>query len=124
MDSRAKLFGFETTSKLVDKRGDYSGIYSVEIIEGDKIHVFSHDSGCSFWALDYFYRLATTEEITVGERIDNEYEILKIRDSYKSIETSQDIVESILARSLDNPEIQDLCAQLLDLLDQSEGEKI
>lgn len=50
--------------------------------------------------------------------------IFKSKNSFKSGETSQDIIESILVRSLDNPEIQDLCAKLLDVLDQSEGEKL
>lgn len=38
----------------------------------------------------------------------------------KRINNSQDIIESILARSLDNPEIQELCCDLIDVL---EGEK-
>ena len=37
----------------------------------------------------------------------------------KRINDSQDIIESILARSLDNPEIQDLCGQLIDVLEQA-----
>ena len=39
----------------------------------------------------------------------------------KSIKPQLDLV---LVRSLENSEIQDLCVQLSDLLDQSEGEKI
>lgn len=36
----------------------------------------------------------------------------------KRINDSQDIIESILVRSLDNPEIQDLCGQLIDVLEK------
>ncbi len=39
-------------------------------------------------------------------------------DLLKRINTSQDIIESILARSLDKPEIQKLCCDLIDVLEQ------
>ena len=42
----------------------------------------------------------------------------KVDELQKRINDSQDIIESILARSLDNPEIQDLCGQLIDVLEQ------
>lgn len=43
----------------------------------------------------------------------------KIDELQKRINDSQDIIESILARSLDNPEIQDLCGQLIDVLEHA-----
>lgn len=42
----------------------------------------------------------------------------KVDELQKRINDSQDIIESILARSLDNPEIQDLCGQLIDMLEK------
>ncbi len=43
----------------------------------------------------------------------------KVDELQKRVNDSQDIIESILARSLDNPEIQDLCGQLIDVLEQA-----
>ncbi|KXZ74209.1 hypothetical protein AVENLUH5627_00144 [Acinetobacter venetianus] len=42
----------------------------------------------------------------------------EVDELQKRINDSQDIIESILARSLDNPEIQDLCGQLIDVLEK------
>ena len=45
----------------------------------------------------------------------------KLDELQNRINISQDIIESILARSLDNPEIQELCCDLIDVLDGFEG---
>ena len=45
----------------------------------------------------------------------------KIENLRKCIDNSKDIVEGIVARSIGNQEIQKLCGDLIDVLDDIEG---
>lgn len=51
----------------------------VETVEHDKILIFSCDTANLFWVPDFFYRLATTEEIEALHRIDRERPISRKR---------------------------------------------
>lgn len=63
---------FKRLDTLVDKRCNKSGLYVVDTVDYDNIFIFSCDTANLFWAKEFFYRLATTEEIAAGHRINND----------------------------------------------------
>lgn len=70
---------FKRNDVLVDKRGTSSGLYLVDTVDHNKIYILSQLSGHFFWGDDFFYRIATNEEKSLGHRIDKQRPISRKR---------------------------------------------